>query len=113
MKENFKTWFAHLPTVPGMLACGVRRPNGKCAGLGDETKYPAEKIEKLLNQFAEEHKLLAGFSPRWTTWAFEYSRLRFVLRPDKCLLLLLVAPETEAENSLDQLSREFLTIAVK
>ena len=45
MKADFKTWFAALPAVPGMLACGVRQPNGKCLGYGDEKIYPAEKIE--------------------------------------------------------------------
>ena len=51
MKPDFKTWFAGLPAVPGMLACGVRRPDGRCAGHGGEKNYPVEKIEKFLGQF--------------------------------------------------------------
>lgn len=115
MKADFKIWFAGLPAVPGMLACGVRQPNGKCAGYGDEKIYPAEKIEKLLKQFAELHEPLAGaeFSPRWTTWAFEYGQLRFVARPDKRLLLLIVSPETEAGHDLDRISEDFLARAFK
>jgi hypothetical protein len=110
MKGNFKTWFAGLPAVPGMLACGVRRPDGKCIGHGDGKNYPAEKIEKLLRQFVELHEPLAAaeLSPRWTTWAFEYGHLRFVSRPDKWLLMLLVTPETEAMRELDALSEDFL-----
>ena len=115
MKADFKTWFAALPAVPGMLACGVRRPNGKCAAQGDDNNYPAVKIEKLLGQFADFHEPLAAaeLSPRWTTWVFEYGQLRFVLRPDKWLLLLLVSPETEAAQKLDLLSEEFLAGPVK
>jgi hypothetical protein len=111
MKPDFKTWFANVAAVPGMLACGIRRPDGKCAGYGDEKVYPAEKIEKLLKQFAGLHEPLAAaeFSPRWTTRAYEYGQLRYVSRPDKWLLLLLVSPESEAVRELDRLAEDFLT----
>ena len=101
--------------MPGMLACGVRRPDGRCAGHGGEKNYPVEKIEKLLGQFAGLHEPLdaAEFSPRWTTWAFEYGHLRFVLRPDQWLLMLLVTPETEAARELDALSEDFLVRPIK
>jgi len=115
MKKNFKTWFSEVPATPGLLTCGVRRPNGKCAGYGDDRIYPAEKIEKLLQQFADLNAPLdaAELAPRWSTWAFEYGLLRFVQRPDKWLLMLLVSPETEAAHKLDQLSEEFLAGPVK
>ncbi len=115
MKADFKHWFASLPAVPGMLACGHRQPNGKCLGHGDDKIYTAEKISRLLKQFAELHEPLAAaeFSPRWTTWAFEYGLLRFVPRPDKGLLMLLVSPETEAARELDRLAEEFLARPLK
>ena len=114
MKTDFKTWFASLPAVPGVIACGVRQANGKWGGFDDEKKFPAEKIEKVLKQFAELHEpLAADFYPRWTTWAFEYGQLRFVPRPDKWLLMLLVSPETEAAQNLDQLSEKFLALSAK
>lgn len=93
-----------------MLACGVRQPNGKCVGYGDEKIYPAEKIEKLLRQFDSLHAPLvaAELAPRWTTWAFEYGHLRYVARPDKRLLFVLVSPETEAMHQLDWISEDFL-----
>ena len=115
MKAGFKSWFAGLPAVPGVLACGVRQPNGKCIGYGDDRVYPAEKIEKLLKQFAGLHEPLAAaeLPPRWTTWAFEYGHLRFVPRPDKGLLMLLVSPDTEAVRELDRIAEEFLAPAPK
>jgi hypothetical protein len=115
MKTDFKTWFAALPAVPGLLACGVRQPNGKCVGFGDDRIYPAEKIEKLLKQFVELHAPLAAseISPRWTTWAFEYGQLVFVPRPDKWLLMLLVSPETEAVRELHRIAEDFLAQSFK
>ena len=110
MKDDFQAWFAGLSIVPGMLACGVRQPGGKCVTCGEGKNYPVEKIEKLLHQFAGRHEPLpaAGFFPRWTTWAFEYGHLRFVARPDKWLLMLLASPETEAVHELDRISEDFL-----
>ena len=110
MKDDFQTWFAGLSVMPGMLACGVRRPGGKCATSGQEKNYPVEKIEKLLRQCGELHEPLpaAGFSPRWTTWAFEFGHLRFVPRPDKWLLMLLASPDSEAVRELDRISEDFL-----
>lgn len=110
MKADFKKWFAALPAIPGMLACGVRQPNGKCLGYGDDKIYPAEKIEKLLKQCAELHAPLATteLAPLWTTWAFEHGQIRFVSRADKWLLLMLVSSETEAAHSLDRLAGGFL-----
>lgn len=115
MKDDFQTWFAGIRAVPGVLACGIRRPNGKCTRHGSGEKYPVENIEKLLRQFADLHEPLAAseFSPRWTTWAFEYGHLRFVSRPDKWLLMLLVTPETEAARKLDALSENFLAARFK
>jgi hypothetical protein len=111
VKANFKNWFAGLPAVPGLLACGVRRANGKCDGFGDEKVFPPEKIEQLLKNFATLHEPLtaANLPAQNTTWAFEYGRGRFVARADKWLLLLLVAPETEAEQRLEQFAGEFLS----
>ena len=115
MKDDFQTWFAGLRTVPGLLASGIRRPNGKCTSHGSGENFPVEKIEKLLRQFADLHEPLATsqFSPRWTTWAFEYGHLRFVSRPDKWLLMMLVTPETEAARELDPLSENFLAARFK
>jgi hypothetical protein len=113
MKDDFKTWFASLPAVPGVVACGVRQPNGKWGGFGDEKKFPAEKIEQLLARHAELHAPLAEFPARWTTWAFEFGQLRFVPRTDKWLLMLVVAPETEAAQNLDRLSEKFLKLPMK
>ena len=115
MKDDFKSWFAGLAVVPGMLACGVRRPGGKCVGHGDENKFPLEKIEKLLRRFAEPNQPMAAteFSPRWITWVFEYGHLRVVSHPDQWILLLLAGPETEAAQELDRLSEDFLARSFK
>ena len=69
MKNDFNNWLASLPAVPGMIACGVRRPNGKWVGFGDEKKFPEEKSENLLKHFGELHEPLAaaGLADRKST----------------------------------------------
>ena len=115
MKVNFKSWFASLPQVQGMLACGIIRPNGRCLAHGSGKNLSDEKIEQLMRRFAELHEPLActGLSPRWSTWAFEYGQLRFVPHPDNWLLLLVATPETESSQKLDQLAEEFLAQPLK
>jgi hypothetical protein len=115
MKTDFKSWFAGLPQVAGMLACGVIRPNGRCLIHSGEKNLPEKKIEPLMRRFIELHEPLAstGLSPRWSTWAFEYGHLRFVPHPDNWLLLLIAAPETEAAQKLNEISGEFLAQSLK
>jgi hypothetical protein len=112
MKDPAQQWLIDRASPPGMLACGLRRPNGKFICRSIEEAYPAAKMEKILGQFpslraaADTDKL----SPRWCTWAFEQGQIRFVERPDGWLLGLVVRTESDALPSLDPLSTEFLTL---
>jgi hypothetical protein len=115
MKVATKTWFTPLVATNGMIACAIRKPDGKCLHPDAEMKYPPEKIAKLLGQYAGLHQPLAikDADTRWVTWAFEYGHLRYVPRPDKWLLLLLATPETDAIQALDRFSEEFLATEFK
>jgi hypothetical protein len=112
MKDPAQQWLIDRASPPGMLACGLRRPNGKVICRSIEEAYPAAKMEKILGQFpslraaADTDKL----SPRWCTWAFEQGQIRFVERPDGWLLGLVVRTESDALPTLDPLSTEFLTL---
>ena len=112
MKKNPALWFDQIVVTDGVLAGGVLSAAGKCLYCSDQEKYPAEKIEKLLRQYWSLHAPLpaAEFSPRWTTWQFEYGWFRFVPRPDKLLLLLVVTPGSNAARELDQFAADFLTL---
>ena len=112
MKKNLPPWLDQVAVTDGVLAGGVLSAAGKCLYCGDREKYPAEKIEKLLRQFSSLHAPLppAEFSPRWTTWQFDYGWFRFVPRPDKLLLLLVVTPGSGAARELDQFAADFLAL---
>ena len=47
-------------------------------------------------------------SPRWITWVFEQGKIRSVERPDGWLLGLVVRADSNAAQSLDLFSAEFL-----
>jgi len=112
MKKNLPPWLDQIAVTDGVLAGGVLADGGKCLFCGNLEKYPAAKIEKLLRQFSALHAPLAPteFSPRWTTWQFDYGWFRFVSRPDKRLLLLVVVPGSGAARELDRFAADFLAL---
>jgi len=112
MKDPAQQWLTDHASPAGMLACGLRQPDGKYVCRSVEESCPAAKMEKILGQY--EGLRAAVFTekllPRWSTWAFEQGQIRFVERPDGWLLGLVVRAESDAVPRLDPLSREFLTL---
>ena len=84
MKDRLQQWLIDRASPPGMLACGLRRPDGKCICRSVEDAYPAAKMEKILGQFESLRVAVLAdqLSPRWSTWAFAQGQIRFVPRPD-------------------------------
>ena len=112
MKDAALQWLTDRASPPGMLGCGLRRPDGKCVCRSIEDTCPAARLEKLLAQFAglRAAVFIDKLAPRWSTWAFERGQIRFVERPDGWLLGLVVRTESDALPSLDPLSQEFLSL---
>lgn len=112
MKDPALQWLTDRASPPGMLACGLRRPDGKFICRSIEESCPAAKMERILGQFPSlrEAVFTGQLSPRWSTWAFEQGQIRFVERSDGWLLGLVVRTESEALPSLDPLSLEFLSL---
>ena len=112
MKDSALQWLTDRALPPGMLACGLRRPDGDVVCRSVEESCPVEKMGEILGEFAGLRASLFSekLSPRWSTWAFERGQIRFVERPDGWLLGLVVRTESEALPSLDPLSQEFLTL---
>ena len=112
MKDRVQQWLIDRASPPGMLACGLRRPNGKFICRSVEAAYPATQMEKILGQFDSLRAAVVSdnISPRWCTWAFEHGQIRFVERPDGWLLGLVVRTESDALPALDPLSAEFLAL---
>ena len=112
MKDSAQQWLANRASPPGILACGLRRPDGKfICHAADESCSP-EKMEKILGQF--ENVRAAVFTekpaPQWNTWNFEQGQIRFVERADGWLLGLVVRADSITAPNLDPLSREFLSV---
>ena len=111
MKTSAQLWLTSRASPAGMLACGIRRPDGKCVCHSIEDICPAGRVEKILGQFESLRTAYAGqVAPRWTTWCFEHGQIRLVLRPDGWLLGLVIRAESDAYPKLDPLSLEFLSL---
>lgn len=112
MKNPAQQWLVDRASPAGMLACGLRRPDGKYVCRSVEENFPVGKMERILGQFENQRAALFtdALSPRWVTWAFEQGQVRFVERPDGWLLGLVVRTESDAVPCLDPLSVEFLSL---
>jgi hypothetical protein len=111
MNDSTLQWLTTRASAPGMLACGLRQPDGNCVCHSIDETFPPATMEKILPHF--ENLAADVFSeltaPRWSTWAFEHGQIRFVKRPDGWCLALIIRAESEASPALDSLSLEFLS----
>ena len=112
MNNTVQDWLASRAAPPGVVACGLRQPDGNYICHSADESCPVEKMEKILGQFHQMRATLftGDFLPRWNTWTFERARIRFVEHPDGWLLGLIVRTECDPPPDLDALSNEFLSI---
>ena len=112
MKDPALQWLTDRASPPGMLASGLRRPDGKLICHSVEETCPATKMERILGHFPGLHAAVFTdqLPPRWSTWVFEQGQIRFVERSDGWLLGLVIRAESEALPRLDPLSVEFLAL---
>jgi hypothetical protein len=112
MSTNAKKWLADRAAPPGMLAGGMRRPDGNLICQTLDESYPVGKMEKILGQFEGLHAEWSASQPvpRWSTWTFEQGQIRFVARPDGWVLGLVSRMDSAAQPQLDPLSQEFLSL---
>lgn len=105
-------WLVHRASPPGMIACGLRQPDGRYVCHSADETCPPAKMERILAQFESLRAALftEKLSPRWSTWIFEQGQIRFVERPDGWLLGLVARAESDALPALDTLSSEFVAI---
>ncbi|HTQ52226.1 MAG TPA: hypothetical protein VMJ12_16075 [Candidatus Acidoferrales bacterium] len=99
-------------TIPGLLACGLRRPDATCQSYSFDEMYPREHLEDMLHQLAGTMTWLAGqgLAPHRLTWTFEQGQIVLIPRMDGALLALATQPNTEAAESVDQLVEEFFSL---
>jgi hypothetical protein len=110
MKNPAQQWLAARALPTGMLACGVRRPDGKFFCRNVAENCPPEKVEGILGAFAglPASWFSAPHAPQWSTWVFEHGQIRLVERPDGWRLAAVVNAEADPRAGLDALSQEFL-----
>ncbi len=112
MKDPVKEWLPQRVNAAGVLACGLRRPNGKFAAQCADASCPPAVMENLLRQLDSSRVLFTAENPlpRWVTFNFDQGQIRFVVRPDGWQFAVVVRPETDAAQQLDMLSAEFLAL---
>ena len=115
MKDPVKEWLPQRVTAAGVLASGLRRPNGKIAVQCADANCPPAMMENLLRQLDGARTLFANErpAPKWVTFGFEQGQIRFAMRADGWQFAVVVRPETDAAQSLDALCEEFLGLPLK
>ena len=115
MKDPVKEWLPQRVSHVGVLACGLRRPNGKLHSQCADASCPPAAMDNLLRQLDGSRVLFTGETapPKWVTYHFEHGLIRFVTRTDGWYFAVLVRPETEAAAQLDSLSVEFLSLQLR
>jgi hypothetical protein len=112
MNDTVQQWLDDRAWPPGMLACGLRQPDGKFVCRSFEKSCPVEKMGKILGQVEGLRATLSAdkLSPCWSAWEFEQGQIRLVERPDGWLLGLVIRAGPKAAPGLDRLSKEFLSL---
>ena len=115
MKDPVKEWLPQRVTAAGVLAGGLRRPNGKLAVQCADASCPPAAMENLLRQLDGSRNLFPTTEPqpKWVTFSFEQGQIRFVTRPDGWHFAVVVRPETAAALALDAWCAEFLELKLK
>jgi hypothetical protein len=109
MNETMQLWVQQAETIPGVLACGIRRADQSMLARSSHEQCPVPQIERLLQEIAEitkslqTHRIAAG-RLRWT---FENARLYCATRADGAVAALVVATQIEGSPELEQLLAEF------
>jgi hypothetical protein len=112
MKNPAQEWLAGRASPPGMLACGLRGPDGNSTCHSLEETCNAGVMDQILGEFDGQRAAIFpdGLAPRWFTWVFEQGQIRFVWRPDGWLLGLVARLDSDAASKFDPLSAEFLSL---
>ena len=114
MNEYFTQWLDARLSVPGMLACGVGPANGDAVCRSTDPAFSAEKMAEILpllprTATAPETEAAAL---KWRTWVFANGKIRIATRPDGLSFAAVVLANSDADQILDPLTEEFLSVKV-
>lgn len=114
MKEAVRSWMAHNPRVPGLLAYGVRFPDKSSLSESYSPDFPLEAMENAWRCIADTYQVLTlhRLPVARMNWVYERSLLTCVRRNDGIILgLFLAARERSRDtNNLERLVAEFQSL---
>jgi hypothetical protein len=112
MNVSLTQWLDSCARAPGILACGVCRPDRTCVSASISAACPRELMDQILKTLADSLPAFStrGFLPDQLKWTFERGQLLLVARPDGCLLGLVMQPDSPSAQNPDVLTGEFLAL---
>ncbi|HUA69344.1 MAG TPA: hypothetical protein VMA13_12415 [Candidatus Saccharimonadales bacterium] len=112
MNDTLQEWLATGAIATGMMGCGMRLPDSTCLSYSFNEMCPREHLDQILHQFAGAMTLLTGhgLAPNRLVWTFDQGQIFMITRPDGALLILVIQPNTDAAENVDQLAEEFLSL---
>jgi hypothetical protein len=109
--DPIKTWLAQLPTVRGVLASGVRFPDGTALSQSYSCDCPLAALEHAWRCVADTFEVLAAYQhpAARLRWRYELAHLHCARRKDGTLLGLFVTsrPADLDAPAVERLIAEF------
>ena len=112
MKEIFESWLGQISGEVGLLACGVRLPDGSFLTQSFSYDFPADqwdvvwkKLDETAHTFSLRHLPVAR-----QCWKFERHHLYWAMRPDGLAFGLLATQDALQVNGdyIQSLFEEFM-----
>ena len=122
MNEYFEQWLDARLSVPGMLACGMAHANMLASGVGtananavcrsSDPGFSTDQMAQVLHLLQDIPCAPDAQSStlKWRTWVFANGKIRTAIRPDGLLFAAAVLLNSNADQLLDPLTEEFLSL---
>jgi len=111
MNDRIKNWLAQVPTVRGLLACGVRFEDGMTLSQSYSCDCPMAALEHAWRCVADTFDVLAVYHQpaNRLRWRYELAHLHCLRRNDGILLGLFVTsrPADLDAAAVERLMAEF------
>ncbi len=111
MSDPIRSWLAQMPTVRGVLACGVRLADGTALSQSYSCDCPLAALEHAWRCAADAFDVLAAYRQPATRlrWRYELAHLHCARRDDGALLGLFVTSRAADldEPTVERLMAEF------
>lgn len=109
MSELINRWFSRTGRVPGMLACGLRYPDGNTFSRSWEVPLTEPLLNELWTRLHPITEVAGADAPESLRWTFDKNVVVGAARANGPTFFVLLARKSgEAEDAgLDRLLNEF------